>query len=122
MKILLAEDSKSIRGFVRRVLEENGFQLEAVEDGAQALDRYRKGRFDFVIMDWEMPRMDGPAAVRSLREMGCTLPIMMMTSRIAQDDIRFMLTHGADEYLMKPFTAEVLIEKIRMLMGQRHAS
>ena len=74
-----------------------------------------------ILLDWEMPRMTGVDALKALRQGGCAIPIIMVTSRNNVKNITEALENGATEYIMKPFTKDILFEKLEMVMGRKVA-
>lgn len=119
MKFLVVDDSATMRRIVVNSLSRIGFQecVEA-EDGGAALEVF-DGSIDFVITDWNMPNMSGLDFVRSLRakEEGKTVPILMVTTRSVREDIVQAAQAGVNNYVVKPFTPQVLKEKIDQVLG-----
>ncbi len=118
MRALIVDDSVSMRMYVAAVVENLGAETQMACDGRDALRILEKqGPFDVATVDWDMPEMDGcsfVAAVRSddrYREM----KLVMLTAREGMDEIRKALSAGADDYLMKPVTAEIISEKLQTL-------
>jgi two-component system, OmpR family, response regulator MprA len=114
--ILVVDDDAGLRKAVRRVLVSQGFDVEVAEDGAEALDRLRDGRFDLVVLDVMMPGSDGIAVCERLRADKDDLPILMLTARDAVRDRVAGLEAGADDYLVKPFANEELVARVRALL------
>ncbi len=94
-------------------LEEEGYQVHVVRDGEQALATAQSCVFDAIILDIMLPRMDGLAVARRLREAGNRTPVLMLTARDTMSDIVKGLDVGADDYLTKPFSFEVLLARLR---------
>ncbi len=117
MKILVIDDSKPIVTFIREVLTNIGMEVSSVENGLVACDFLKKNDgVDAILLDWNMPEMDGPAFLDAVKEQNLTTaPIIMMTTHNKQEDIRVVLEKGASEYIMKPFTEDILICKINMV-------
>src|ERR1700744_5672457 len=116
MRALIVDDSRFVRGFVRSLLEEKGFECEEAGDGQIALDLvHRSMPFDVALVDWNMPVMKGLEMLNQLRAEGFATKVMMVTTEAENDFIERALTAGADEYLMKPFDAEAMTEKLAML-------
>lgn len=118
MRALVIDDSRATRAILRRMLE--GFDAEVLEagDGREGLEVYaREQPLDVILVDWNMPIMDGLTFVRSVRAEHCPdRPVLVMvTSESSSDHLRRALEAGADEYAMKPFTAAVIRDKLRML-------
>jgi two-component system chemotaxis response regulator CheY len=114
---LVVDDSRVVRKAARRVLEGFGFAVREAEDGAQALAACRSAVPDFVLLDWNMPVMDGITFLRAARaEHGDRKPLVMLcTTENTQDRILEALEAGAQEYVMKPFDAEILGGKLLQL-------
>lgn len=119
MRALIVDDSRFMRAHLRQLLERLGVQCLEARDGLQALDLLRAddGAFDFMLLDVNMPRMTGLECVKQLREsaLGPEMKVMMVTTECDNVFIEAALQHGADEFLMKPFTAEGLREKLAMM-------
>ncbi len=118
MRALIVDDSRSIRQHLRALLERIGLSCEEAIDGYEALQLLETSdEFDFMLLDVNMPRMSGLECVKKLRDAGLHRPmkVMMVTSESDNSFICPGLEYGADEFLMKPFTAESLREKLVML-------
>jgi two-component system chemotaxis response regulator CheY len=115
MKILVVDDFSTMRRIVRNVLKQLGFEnIEEAEDGAQAYNKLRGGGFGFVVSDWNMPNMDGMDLLKKVRsdpELK-TLPILMVTAEAEKDKVIAAIQAGVNNYVVKPFTAEVFKEKM----------
>jgi two-component system chemotaxis response regulator CheY len=114
---LVVDDSRVVRKAARRVLEGFGFAVREAEDGAKALEACREALPDFVLLDWNMPVLDGMGFLRAARaEHGAEKPVVMLcTTENTQDRILEALEAGAQEYVMKPFDAEILGGKLEQL-------
>jgi two-component system chemotaxis response regulator CheY len=120
-RILIVDDTKSIHTFVKELLKKRAdLQFADAYNGQEAVEVINKSanEFDLVLLDWEMPIMTGPEALQAIKESGCNIPVIMMTTRNAPDEIAKLLEMGASEYLMKPFTADILLEKIEYACGE----
>jgi two-component system chemotaxis response regulator CheY len=118
MRALVVDDSRAMRALVRRTLRESGFEVEEAADGQEGLERLRAGgRFDVALIDWHMPRMDGYELVRAVRADPAlaALPMVMVTSVSEGDQVARALEAGANEFIMKPFTRDALVARLRML-------
>lgn len=117
MRALIVDDSRFVRGYVRGMLEERGIACEEACDGRAGLHQLHSGKcFDFALVDWNMPVMNGLDMLRQLRAEGFgDLKVLMVTTEAENDYITRALEAGADEYLMKPFDDEALQEKLAML-------
>ena len=110
---LVVDDSRVVRKVARRILEGNGFAVEEAEDGARALAACRERLPDCVLLDWNMPVMNGIEFLRALRrEFGAERPIVVFcTTESEMSFIEEAITSGAQEYIMKPFDEEILMGK-----------
>lgn len=115
MRFLVVDDFNTMRRIVRNLLKELGFNnVEEAEDGVDALAKLRAGTFDFVISDWNMPNMDGLQLLQTIRAdaaMG-KLPVLMVTAEAKKENIIAAAQAGASGYVVKPFTAATLEEKL----------
>jgi two-component system chemotaxis response regulator CheY len=111
---LIVDDSRVIRKVARRILEQLGFEVCEAGDGAEALAYCRSEMPDLILLDWRMPVMDGMTFLRQLRiEPGGDQPkVLVCTVEITADRIREALEAGADEYVMKPFDADILESRL----------
>jgi two-component system chemotaxis response regulator CheY len=119
MKFLVVDDSATMRRIVVNSLQRIGF-TETVEagDGREALDKFESS-VTFVITDWNMPNMTGTELAKALRERedGKNVPILMVTARSAREDILEAMVAGVNNYIVKPFTPQLLKEKIDALVA-----
>lgn len=115
MKILVVDDFPTMRRIVKNILKQLGFEnIEEAEDGAQAYSKLKSGGFGFVVSDWNMPNMDGLSflkAVRSDPELKDT-PFLMVTAEAEKNKVIEAIKAGVSNYIVKPFTAEILKEKM----------
>lgn len=117
MRVLIVDDSRFVRDYVRGMLEEKGVECEEAADGYAALERLHSGaHFDLALVDWNMPAMNGLELLKQIRAEGYRdLKVLMVTTEDENACILRALEAGADEYLMKPFDYEALQEKLAML-------
>jgi two-component system, chemotaxis family, chemotaxis protein CheY len=117
MRALIVDDSRFVRGHLRKLLEEKGIACEEAGDGQAGMEQLSSGAaFDLALIDWNMPVMDGLEMLLELRASGfADLKVMMVTTEAESGFIERALEAGADEYLMKPFDMEALMEKLAML-------
>ncbi|MFL5252156.1 MAG: PleD family two-component system response regulator [Rhodopila sp.] len=110
---LVVDDSRVVRKVARRILEANGFAVSEAADGQEALDSCRQTMPDCVLLDWNMPVLDGITFLRRLRtEFGPeNPPVVFCTTENDLGHIQEAITAGAQEYIMKPFDEEILIGK-----------
>ena len=115
-RILVVEDDQELRGLFRRVLEKNGYEALEAADGQEALDVLDRQYIDLIISDIMMPVMDGYELVRSLREAGIAIPVLMITARDAFDDMRRGFLSGSDDYMVKPVNVNEMILRVSALL------
>src|SRR5215469_14649916 len=115
MRVLVAEDKPRMARFLQRSLETEGYSVELAFDGEEALNIGISGGVDVIVLDVMLPRRDGFDVIRHLRAAKSAVPTIMVTARDAMSDIVRGLDSGADDYLTKPFSLEVLLARIRAL-------
>jgi two-component system chemotaxis response regulator CheY len=118
MKFLVVDDFSTMRRIVRNLLKELGFNnVEEAEDGAAALAKLRGGHFDFVVSDWNMPNMTGLELLKEIRADANLkqLPVLMVTAEAKKENIVAAAQAGASGYVVKPFTAATLEEKLNKI-------
>lgn len=115
MRILIVEDQENLAKLVKRGLESEGFAVDYVMDGETGLRRIQMNHkdYDAVILDWMLPKKNGDEICREVRNQKIDLPILMLTAKDSAQDIANGLNSGADDYLSKPFSFEVLLARIR---------
>lgn len=119
MRILLAEDERSLSSAVTALLERSKYSVDAVYDGEEALAYLETGNYDAVILDIMMPKVDGLTVLRRLRESGNLIPVLMLTAKSEVSGKVLGLDSGANDYLTKPFaTAELMARICAMTRGQ----
>ena len=115
MKILIVDDFQTMRRIVRNIFKQLDYEnLEEEEDGAQAYAKLKTGGFGFVVSDWNMPNMDGLELLRKVRsdpELK-DMPFLMVTAEAEKDKVILAIKAGVSNYVVKPFTAEILKEKM----------
>lgn len=114
--VLVVEDDADLAALLRLHLEGEGYAVEAVGDGALALQRALGGRYDLVVLDLMLPGVSGGEVCRRLRAAGRTVPILMVTARDGEDDRVAGLDDGADDYVAKPFSVRELVARARALL------
>ncbi len=119
MKFLVVDDSRTMRRIMKSALTEIGYP-ESVEaaDGVEALNRLNSESFDFVITDWNMPNMNGLELTKTIRSHPAfgELPILMVTTRGMKDDVFAAMKARVNNYVVKPFTPDLLRDKINMIL------
>lgn len=117
VSILSVDDSRAIHAFLTSCLPD--YKLIHVYNGLEGVNflTHTQEKIDLVLLDWEMPVMDGPKALVEIKKMKPQLPVIMLTSKNDPKDIELILSNGASEYVLKPFTQEIINEKIKMVIG-----
>ncbi|MHB1300004.1 MAG: chemotaxis response regulator CheY [Burkholderiales bacterium] len=118
LKILVVDDFSTMRRIIRNLLKELGFpNVTEAEDGVDALKKLQGGNFEFVVSDWNMPNMSGIDLLRAIRKDPTLkhLPVLMVTAEAKKENIIEAAQAGASGYVVKPFTAAVLDEKLNKI-------
>ena len=118
MRFLVVDDFSTMRRIVRNLLKELGFtNVDEAEDGQVALHKLKNGQFEFVVTDWNMPNMSGIELLKAIRADASLkhLPVMMITAEAKKENIIEAATAGASGYIVKPFTAATLDEKLNKI-------
>lgn len=121
MKFLVVDDFSTMRRIVRNLLKELGYaNVDEAEDGAMGLAKLRGSQFDFVISDWNMPTMDGLTMLQNIRADPTLahLPVLMVTAEAKKENIIAAAQAGANGYVVKPFTAATLDEKLQKIFDK----
>ncbi len=119
MKFLVVDDSPTMRRIVTNALREIGYEdVEEAGDGEEALKTLNAGSFDFLVTDWNMPNMNGLELTQTVRQHDTyhEMPILMVTTRGMKEDVVAAMQAKVNNYVVKPFTPEVLREKIDMIL------
>ncbi|MDD2685346.1 MAG: chemotaxis response regulator CheY [Gallionella sp.] len=119
-KFLVVDDFSTMRRIVRNLLKELGFtNVQEAEDGVDALSKLRADKFDFVVSDWNMPNMTGIELLRAIRADATLkhLPVLMVTAEAKKENIIEAAQAGASGYVVKPFTAATLDEKLKKIFA-----
>ena len=123
-KFLVVDDFSTMRRIVRNLLKELGYtNVDEAEDGVQALHKLRSDQFDFVVSDWNMPNMDGLTMLQEIRKDPALskLPVLMVTAEAKKENIVAAAQAGANGYVVKPFTAATLDEKLGKIFEKLQA-
>ncbi|HZG21302.1 chemotaxis response regulator CheY [Herbaspirillum sp. AP02] len=123
-KFLVVDDFSTMRRIVRNLLKELGYtNVDEAEDGVQALQKLRSDQFDFVVSDWNMPNMDGLTMLQEIRKDPALskLPVLMVTAEAKKENIVAAAQAGANGYVVKPFTAATLDEKLAKIFEKMAA-
>lgn len=115
MKILLVEDQQELRSLVKRYLESNGYVVEEAEDGEVALEMISVHSYDCLILDLNLPKVDGMEVALSVKKRGLDLPIIMLTARSQIYDKLEGFDSGADDYVTKPFDMKELLARVNVV-------
>jgi DNA-binding response OmpR family regulator len=122
MRCLIVEDDTKLALFLSRALSEEGYTADICGRGVDAIAQVHGGAYDFIILDWMLPGMDGLAVCRELRQAGVTTPIIMLTARGEVGERVLGLRAGADDYLGKPFELEELLARIQAVLRRTTAT
>jgi len=123
MRILLVDDSRTIRNIQKNVLAQLGYtDIIEANDGVEALQLLAQNQLDLVLVDWNMPNMDGITLVRKIRETNKHLPLVMVTTEAEKSRVLEAIKAGVNNYVVKPFTAETLGEKITATLAKLTAA
>ena len=122
MKILLAEDEIDLNNVVTRYLKKNGYSVDSVLDGEEALDYLEYSEYDLVILDIMMPKVNGFEVIKKLRDKGNHTSVLMLTARDSADDKVKGLDLGADDYIVKPFDFNELMARIRAVVRRKYGN
>ena len=115
-RILVAEDESAIRELIRDSLALIEIETDGAGDGLEALNKLRRQKFDLVILDINIPKIDGLALLSKIRDEGSQIPVLVLSARSQRDDITQGLKIGADDYLVKPFGIEELILRVKAIL------
>lgn len=118
MRILLAEDERSLSKALKAILAKSNYSVDCVFDGEEAVSYAMASEYDLVIMDIMMPKQDGISALKEIRSKGNNVPVLMLTAKAEIDDKVEGLDSGANDYLTKPFATKELLARIRVLTRQ----
>jgi two-component system copper resistance phosphate regulon response regulator CusR len=115
VKILVVEDDRLVGQYVQRGLEEQQYHVDLVDDGREALRLVSGGNYDLVVLDLRLPGMTGLEALRTIRDRGITIPVLVLTAQDAVDYKVEALRSGADDYVTKPFAFEELLARVEAI-------
>lgn len=115
MRILLAEDEKSLSKAIITILQKNNYSADAVFNGIDTLEYLETGNYDALILDIMMPKMDGMTVLKKIREKGNLIPVLILSAKSEVDDKVQGLDTGANDYLTKPFAGKELLARIRAM-------
>ena len=121
MRLLYAEDEEDLNKVVTKKLTEEGFSVDSCFDGREAIDNVQFTEYDAAILDIRMPHADGFAVLKELRKLKKNTPVLFLTARDSIEDRVTGLDSGANDYLVKPFSFEELLARIRVLTREKHS-
>ena len=119
MKILVVDDFSTMRRIIRNILKEIGYtNVDEADDGSTALEKLRGASYEFVITDWNMPNMPGIELLKAIRQDDALkhTPVLMVTAEAAKENVVIAVQAGVSNYIVKPFTAVALKEKIDLIL------
>lgn len=122
MEVLIIEDDRSVAGFLRQAASEAGYTVEVAETGPVGLELASSAKFDLILLDLTLPRMDGLEVCRRLRGAHVSTPILIITARDTLEDKLAALDGGADDYIVKPFEVAELLARMRALLRRAQPS
>ncbi len=124
MKILIVDDFSTMRRIIKNILREIGYtNVEEADDGSTALEKLKAGSFDFVVTDWNMPIMPGIELLKSIRQDSRLkdTPVLMVTAEAQKENVLAAVQAGVSNYIVKPFTAAALKERIDSILAKCNA-
>ncbi len=121
VRILIAEDNKVNMSIAKRFMNKWGIVVEEAVNGKEAVERFRRGSYDLMLIDLEMPEMDGPTALQEIRRFNSSVPAMAFTAAVYDNMDKDLMKKGFIDYIHKPFRPEVLHDKIATLITERRA-
>lgn len=122
MTVLVVEDERNLAESIKTQLSSEGYEVQIAADGDAAVERAKSRHFDLILLDLGLPKKDGYAVCRELRESGCGTPILMLTERNTEAERVLGFELGADDYVPKPFTSRELRVRVRALLRRTKTS
>jgi two-component system chemotaxis response regulator CheY len=123
LKVLVVDDFPTMRRIVKNLLKQLGFEnIDEAEDGVQALSKLKGGNYGLVVSDWNMPNMEGIDLLRNVRKEAAPLkdvPFLMVTAEAEKEKVIEAIKAGVDNYVVKPFTADILKEKLEKIADKK---
>ncbi len=119
MKILIVDDFSTMRRIIKNILKEIGYiNVDEADDGSTALEKLKDGGIDFVVTDWNMPKVSGLELLKTIRKDAKlkALPVMMVTAEKSEQNVKDAVAAGVSNYIVKPFTAAALKERIDLIL------
>ena len=121
-KLLIVDDEQSIRALIRKYAVFDGYEVEEASDGMEAIEKFRKGKFELIIMDVMMPELDGFSACREIRKQDEKVPIIMLSARGEEYDRIHGFEIGVDDYVVKPFSPRELLMRVGAVLKRSAAA
>ena len=121
-KLLIVDDEQSIRALIRKYAVFDGYEVEEASDGMEAIEKFRKGKFDLIIMDVMMPELDGFSACREIRKQDEKVPIIILSARGEEYDRIHGFEIGVDDYVVKPFSPRELLMRVGAVLKRSAAA
>lgn len=121
MKILVVDDFSTMRRIIKNILREIGYNnVDEADDGSTALEKLKSAKFDFVVTDWNMPNMPGIELLKAIRQDDVLkdTPVLMVTAEAAKENVVTAVAAGVNNYIVKPFTAAALKERIDIILAK----
>lgn len=123
MRVMIIDDSKTMRSILRKVLETlECTEVEEASDGQDALSKVKVFRPDLILLDWNMPNMDGLAFLRRFRAADRRTPVIMITTEASRERVVEAIRAGVNDYVLKPFTVDALAQRIRETLDRLEAA
>lgn len=117
MKILVVDDSKTMLRIIKNVLLRLNYEdIDVAEDGQEAYEMFINNNYELIITDWNMPVMDGLTLVKEIRKLNADIPIIMVTTEGGKREVITALKAGVNNYIVKPFTPQVLKDKLESIL------
>ena len=121
MKVLLIEDEEKVANFISKGLEEEGYAVDMAYNGREGLDLVKTNSYDMLLLDLMIPEVNGFDVLKTIRNWGIDLPVLIITAKSSKEDVVRGLDTGSDDYLTKPFSFEELLARMRALLRRRAA-
>jgi len=116
VRLLVIEDDPAVSGLLVKILKAEGFTVDVAEDGKTGLRMAAEGDYSLVLLDWDLPGLDGLSLLKRLRDSGCTVRVLFLSCQAEVSDRIAGLQAGADDFLAKPFAAEELLARVHSVL------
>ncbi len=117
-RLLLVEDDLNFGAVLKSYLQLNDFEIDWVDDGKDAIPKFKSEKYDLVLLDVMLPNIDGFSIARGIRELDTNTPFIFITAKTLRSDILEGYKTGADDYITKPFDSEILLYKIKAILSR----